>query len=224
MDLTILKKTFIEKIINSCFFIIVELFIVNNIFVTLGMSQSFGAFQFASMIVILPIFHVFAEVINLISDIENDRIINYRLLLPMKSFFVFLSKYIYFVIMYFSFSIVVFPLGKICCYNTLNTTSIHYGMLFSTFLFSSLFYLSLTFFLASFIKNVSSLETIWGRFIYPMWILGGFQFSWYILHKSMPLFAYVDLLNPMIYITEGSRNAIITHNTTFINPYICFLV
>jgi ABC-type polysaccharide/polyol phosphate export permease len=47
------------------------------------------------------------------------------------------------------------------------------------------------------------------RFIFPLWYLGGFQFSWKIFYKVSPSFAYLNLANPMTYVMEAMRGAIL---------------
>ncbi len=61
----------------------------------------------------------------------------------------------------------------------------------------------------SFVKNMSTIGSVWMRFIYPIWFLGGFQFSWTVLFKTSPKLAYLNLINPMTYIMEAIRGAIL---------------
>jgi ABC-type polysaccharide/polyol phosphate export permease len=42
-----------------------------------------------------------------------------------------------------------------------------------------------------------------------MWFMGGFQFSWMSLYSAIPVVAYIDLINPVIYVTEATRVALL---------------
>ena len=61
------------------------------------------------------------------------------------------------------------------------------------------------------------------RFVYPLWFLGGFQYSWQVLYDFSPLFAYVSLLNPVLYVMEGTRAAILGQEGS-LNFWLCILM
>ena len=50
---------------------------------------------------------------------------------------------------------------------------------------------------------------VWMRFIFPLYVFGGFQFTWYTLYNFSPRFAVLNLFNPMLYGIEGMRGAIL---------------
>lgn len=66
-------------------------------------------------------------------------------------------------------------------------------------------------------------ETVWMRFVFPLWYFGGFNFAWKSLYNKAAGLAYVDLLNPVVYITEGLRGAFL-RSSEYINPYVCLFV
>ena len=69
---------------------------------------------------------------------------------------------------------------------------------------------------------MSKLGSVWARYIFPMWFMGGFQFSWTALHHVLPIVAYINLLNPMIYITEAMRVALLGQ-ADYINFWLCLV-
>jgi len=64
-------------------------------------------------------------------------------------------------------------------------------------------------FIVSIIKDMNHTNQIGVRFMFPLWFLGGSQFSWLTLHKFVPKVSYVALANPLIYAHEASRVAIL---------------
>ena len=40
---------------------------------------------------------------------------------------------------------------------------------------------------------------VWSRFIFPLWFMGGFQFSWAVVNNFLHHFAYVLLCNPILF-------------------------
>jgi ABC-type polysaccharide/polyol phosphate export permease len=55
-----------------------------------------------------------------------------------------------------------------------------------------------------------------------MWFMGGFAFSWQALYNVWPALAWVDLANPMIYVTESTRVAILGQEN-FLNFWLCLV-
>jgi ABC-type polysaccharide/polyol phosphate export permease len=47
------------------------------------------------------------------------------------------------------------------------------------------------------------------RFVFPLWYLGAFQFSWAILYRIFPLGGILNLINPMVYVQESMRSALL---------------
>ena len=64
------------------------------------------------------------------------------------------------------------------------------------------------------------IETVWTRFIFPLWFLGGFQFSWQIVYGISKPLSYVMLANPVTYVMEGLRAATLGQ-AGYIHFWIC---
>ena len=114
------------------------------------------------------------------------------------------------------------PFGKLCLWHQFDLTHISYVKLALAILFQSVFYACFVLFPTSIINNMTQLGMVWARFIFPMWFLGGFQFSWYALFNTVPILAYINLLNPMIYVTEAARVALLGQEG-YINFWLCLL-
>ena len=66
-------------------------------------------------------------------------------------------------------------------------------------------------------------DILWVRIVFPLWFLGGFEFSWNSVHLIAPKLSYLLLLNPIIYMTEGVRAALLGQDG-MISFWICCLV
>jgi ABC-type polysaccharide/polyol phosphate export permease len=97
------------------------------------------------------------------------------------------------------------PIGKLTLWNQFDLTQINYFKLFLSFIFQNIFYACFVLWVASIIEHMNQFGSVWARYIFPLWFMGGFQFSWVALHHVLPYVAYINLLNPMIYITEAMR-------------------
>ncbi len=71
-----------------------------------------------------------------------------------------------------------------------------------------------TLMLSALIPSMDKLDILWVRFIFPLWISGGFQFSWLSVHTTIPWLSYVMLANPITYTTEGVRAALLGQGDT----------
>jgi hypothetical protein len=220
-DLLILKQTIVDKSIDLSIWVSISTCVNAYIMPYFGVKDDFGIFQWCGILSAIGIFELYTTSVDLVSDFEGDRIINHRLTLPIPSWLALLSKAAYFFIMYSTLSIIMVPVGKICLWNAFDLTQVHYGKFMLTILFQNIFCASFSLLAASLVKDVSHLGTIWSRYIFPMWFMGGFCFSWYALYAVFPTVALFDLINPMIYSTEAMRISILGKQEGYLNFWIC---
>ena len=105
-------------------------------------------------------------------------------------------------------------------WNQFDLGAINYFQLFLALIFQNIFYACFVIWASSMIDNMSQLSNIWSRFVFPMWFMGGFQFYWMSLYRVNSLVAYIDLCNPMIYITESMRIAMLGQ-ADYLNFWLC---
>ncbi len=222
-DLISLKENLLDKIINVSIWASLNLLIFAYIMPEFGLKLDFGVFQYASIIASVSLFEIFPSAAKLINDFESEKSFLYNFTLPVPSWIIVLSKITFYSINAITMSLCVIPLGKIVLLNKLSFFNIAFFKLALLILCSAFFYSSLVIWIASIIDDVSKLGNAWLRVIFPMWFLGGFQFSWSAMEKVVPYVAYFNLLNPMVYITEGARASIIGQGG-YLNFWICILM
>lgn len=221
-DLQVFKQTFLDKYIDLTIWVIMTIGVMGYIMPFFGLSHDFGTFQLGGVIAATGLFELYSSAIDLVSDFEGDRVINYNLTLPIPSRLAIIAKASYYFIVYLTLAIVILPIGKITLWNQLNLSGINYYKLLLALILQSIFYACFVLWASSIIANMTKLGNIWSRFIFPMWFMGGFQFSWIALYKVIPILAFIDLLNPMIYITEAIRASILGQEN-YINFWLCLL-
>ena len=94
-------------------------------------------------------------------------------------------------------------------WNQIIFSEINFLKLIVAFLSIGLFFGFFTLFMISITKDILKLDNAFMRFSYPLWFLGGFQFSWAVLYEYSPTLAKINLINPYIYATEAMRGIII---------------
>lgn len=209
VDLVTLKQNIFNKIIDLAIWVILTMMVTSYIMPYFGLAQNFGPFQLGGLIAAAGLFELYGHVFEVVADIAGDRMINYGLTLPMPSWMTFISKATAYAITYMILSSIMLPIGAACIWHQFSFASISYGKLLIAIFVQNIFYACLVLWVASFIANISHMQHVWARVIFPMWFMGGFQFSWKAVHSKIPALAYVDLLNPMMYITESTRAALL---------------
>lgn len=221
-DLAIFKQLILDKFIDVSIWVILTITVTSYILPFFGLSATFGVFQLGGVLAAVGLFEVYGSTVELVSDYEGDRIINYNLTLPIPAWLVIFSKAAAYFLLYLTLTILIFPVGKLCLWHQLDLATINYPQFLLVLFFASLFFASFVVWVSSITLNMSKLGTVWSRFIFPMWFLGGFQFSWLAMRNTIPALAYFNLINPMLYLTEAIRTALLGQ-ASFINFWLCLL-
>jgi hypothetical protein len=206
-DLLTIKPLVVDKLIDLFIWIATLVAVNTYVMPYFGLSTSYGVFILASSCASAGLFEVFPAIMQFVSDLEGERIIDYYLTLPIPSLLIFIRAIIYYAINAGLMGIMVLPMGKLLLWNLLDMQNINWLQYGLIFLASNFFYGALIIWTTSFVKNIMRIGSVWMRFIYPLWFLGCFQFSWQSLHNASPTLAYINLLNPMTYAAEGYRAA-----------------
>jgi ABC-2 type transport system permease protein len=174
-----------------------------------GIATSYSSFMLAGLCASAGLFGIFPSVAAIASDLEGDQVITYYLTLPIPSWMIFLRLILYYAINCGILAISVLPIGQLLIWNQFNILDINVGKFIIIFTLTQLFYGAFTLWIASRVRDMTKMGNVWMRFVFPLWFLGGFQFSWQVLVNKWPYFAWLNLLNPLTYIMEGTRAAVL---------------
>ncbi len=219
-NLKLLTRTIVDKLIDMFIWLIVMSIVTIYLLPAFGIEASYGAFLIASMAASGGVFEQFSSTVQLLSDFEGNQVISFYFMLPMPSWLVLLTYMIFYAINTFVICFGVIPVSKLIFWNhfSLEHFSIaKYGLML---LLTSLFYGAFTLWLAGMVKNIERIGNAWMRFIFPMWTFGGFQYSYNVLFDMSPFFARLSLINPQLYIMEGTRAAILGQQGS-LNIWLC---
>jgi hypothetical protein len=200
-----------------------QIFVTVYILPYFGLNADYGAFMIGAWLSSFPLWECYSFIANLISDLSGEKKISYELLLPIPTSIVFVRMIISFSLQSIAASFLIIPLAKLFLPNQFDLSHVSWITCALMFFANSIFIGAFGIFIVSMIKHILQLESAWQRFIFPLWFLGGFQFSWASLHVIFPRASYLELLNPIIYTTEGFRHALL-QDPTFISAKICIVV
>lgn len=153
---------------------------------------------------------VLASIVNieLLFDLENTRYIDYqmtilspRLILTQRIFFTSL----------FTFAILApfFPIAKLLLGSSFVTTKTSWPSLMFVLYLSALCASAYTQLYACIVPSSRKLRSFWMRINFSLIAFAGFLVPWYVIKQFSPFFGKLLVFNPLLYITEGMRQAIL---------------
>lgn len=206
-DLKIFFKEFWVNLLDTYILLFTTVAVFSYCLKFYGMSADYGPFILISAIARFGFFDVVGKVGLVIADLQGDRKILYLLTLPIPSSLVFIYMAGSWSLMAAIISLLQFPLGKLILYSSLDLGKFHLPKLLSMFLLSNLFFGFFGLWLASILRKTSNLSYIFTRILNPMYMLGAYLYSWKALYSVSPWAAYLNLLNPLVYVMEGMHGA-----------------
>ncbi len=203
------RKELVNNIINFYIWAFCSLIVMGYIMQEFGLAADYGCFQLATVVGTVGLFQVYGNSFRCIVDFEGDRYIGYLLTLPVSPSVVWASMVCSYSLIGIILSMVMLPFGKLLLWNSFSFTTISWFKFAIILLLANIFYGVFTLTVTAHVGAMSKMENVWSRFIFPMWFLGGFQFSWASIYKLSPPLAYVLLCNPIMFIMEGTRAAVL---------------
>lgn len=207
-DLVLFFRGFWDKFIDLAIMLILNV-VVFGYFMP-GLTPDFGSFILVGAIASFGFFEVVGKVGELIADIDGDRTINSKLILPLRSWTVFCSQAISWALESAIVNILLFPLGKLLLFSHFNLSKISYGKLLLMIIMTNLFFGFFALWITSMLKGgMRALSHLWVRYISPLYMFGCYFYPWSSAYALSPLIGYASLLNPFVHIMEGTRSAVL---------------
>ena len=209
VDLLIFKPMYRDRLIDYFIYVSLMVLIMGYLLTGFGVRSDFGMFTAATLVGTSGMFDVFPRAVAIVSDLTGSMVISYDLTLPISSWLAIVRMGLSNALRCFSLSIFALPFGLLFVWPQFNVAHVSWGWFFALLISNSLIYGFFSIFLSSFIENMSKIGSMWIRIIFPLWMLGGFQFTWEMMYAKSSALAYLLLLNPFLYTTEGMRGAIL---------------
>ena len=207
--LLIARKGLWDQIINLYIWTSITLVIMGYIMQNFGLASGYGVFQFASIVAVVGLFEVYNSATKTIMDIGGDRSISYYLTLPAKPATVLLSMACSYGLVSMFLTAVLLPFGSLVLYNSFDISTISWVNFIIMAILANSFFAIFTIAMIAHVGTISKMRNIWMRFIWPLWFLGCYQFSWKALYVVSAPCAYLALCNPITFVTEGMRGALL---------------
>jgi ABC-2 type transport system ATP-binding protein len=223
-DLLILKKdfwgTFIDMLIWPTIASIIFGYIMPRIS---NVGPNYGGFVLLGAIITIATVSALDSATQIISDLDNNRLSDYFLTLPISPYLFFIKQAISITLKSLILTLPIFPLGKLLLLKS-------FSLLHLSFIKFCLMYLCITVFIGffalwiiSWVKHQDAIIHVWLRLYNPMMWFGGLLFSWKQIYEAIPSISYIMLLNPITYAIEGLRASVLGQEN-FLNYWICLFI
>lgn len=170
--------------------------------------KNHGFFIAAGSIASWGFFEVMENVAKFVGDLEGQRSITYYLTLPLPQWLVFGRLAVTNALQAMSISILFLPIFKILLGSAFSFTHFSLPKFIIIVLLVHLFFGVFSLYLSAQMESLDKMSNVWMRIVFPLWWLGCYQFSWQTLYTFSPRIAQLNLLNPLVYVMEGMRAAI----------------
>lgn len=222
-DIRIYKKMVIDNALDATCWFISTIALFAYVYPALGMQQSFGAFIAISSIASCAFWDIWSTSITFVSDMQSGKVINYFLTLPLPNSLIFVKQICGYAIKAGSYSLIILPLGKLFLWNKMSFAQFSIPKFIFIYILMNVFVGAFSLFITSTVENMSQINKVGIRFLFPLWSFGGAFYSWKLVHSLSPTCAYINLLNPLLYAMEGIRSATLG-SADYINFWICAAV
>lgn len=203
------RQQLFDKIVNLYIWAFCSLIVMGYIMQGYGLAASYGCFQLATVIATVGLFEIYGNSFRFISDIEGDNHLNYLLTLPLTPTVLSWSFIFSYALIGIILSLGMLPFGKLLFWNSFSLASISWFKFAIILVLANIFFGVFTLAVTVHVGALSKMENVWTRFIFPLWFMGGFQFSWAAIYQFSQPLAYVLLGNPVLYVMEGMRAALL---------------
>lgn len=221
-DMAGFRKNLVDNSIDIAIYVALIVGSMTYMMPLLGTRSDYGPFIAFAAIPSACIFETYGLAINLIGDIRGEKLISYRLTLPLPTALVFIAKGCVFSIR-MALNAVVAALVSMSILAVGGRLSFAFFSPFKLLLMSGAMVICsgfLVLFISSLVKNMDRIGSVWTRTLYPLWFLGGAQFSWAIMHTFSPTIGIIALLDPFTYLTEGIHAATL-NPADYLNFWLC---
>ncbi len=208
-DFLIFKEEFGGKMCDFAILLFTNVLVFGYLFPTYGLPSDYGPFNLIGVIAVLGFFEVIGKVSLIITDLEGDQTILYLLSLPLPSWLVFVYIGVSWSTITSIFCLLLFPLGKLLLFTQFSWSKVNLWQFTLVFLMANLLFSFFALWLSSVLKKMSNVNHLFVWVINPMFMFGAYFYSWTSVHQAWPVAGYLHLINPLVYVMEGIRAAML---------------
>ncbi len=184
-----------------------------------GVDPLKSTMLYTGNILLILMLIAYKHMANLLFDLESNRYINFQITV-LSPMLVVIERILFSSVATFLISLPFLPMGALFfpAYIQLAHASILKTIIV---LYMASLCCSAYFMLAILaLPSINDINTLWARVNHVLMVFGGFWVPWMVMYSYSPALGYLVCLNPLIFITEGIRGAIVP-SMPFIPFWLC---
>ena len=221
-DFTVFVNHAINNTINMLCWVVLSLIVYQFIMPELGCTYG-GDFLLVSCVISRAFFGVMDGVCTIVADLDGDKTITYDMTLPISHAMLFIKIAISNAMHACLISLLILPIGKLILWNYLAFPFLSIPKFLLIIFLSSSFAGFFSLWIIGITKNIMQIEDVWQGILFPLFALGGFQFTWKAMYTVSPIMSYINCINPVMYMFEGIRSATLDPSLS-ISFWLCCLM
>lgn len=175
---------------------------------------------FAGNIILPMMITAYKITFDLFFDMQNNRFVNYQITLLHPRLVIF-ERIIFAWLFTFITTLPFYPIAKICVGNHLDLSNTNWFYVVILLLLGSLICVCYHQLFTCILTRTDQISILWVRINNILIVLGGFWIPLQVMHNYSPIIGTFVYLNPMIYLTDGLRSAILGNDPQFLSFSIC---
>lgn len=208
-DLRAFAKGIWGRIIDNIILFSTSILLFAYFMPRLGLAPNFAVMIFASCFVIFSFFDCIGFAGLTVMDIEGDRTIVHSIGAPMPSSLTLAQIAVSWALRMGLITLLGIVTGKLLLWDMLDLTHISWSRFVLAYASIYLMWGFFSLWLASLVRRLSNIGTIYVRVANPLFMFGAYMFPWVTAYKVAPWIGYLLLINPMVYANEAMRSSVI---------------
>jgi ABC-2 type transport system permease protein len=209
-----------SRLLDGFFVVAVQTLAIGSFLPLLGMSPSLTGPLYIGTMTQIMFSTAFTFAFRFAFDLKTDRFIEYELTLPLPKLWVVGKIIVSFMIQLALIGLPLIFLGTIFLNKVFSLHNAHWGLSITMYFLTLLFYSLLFIYMAFNYSYAWFTDNAWARRLTPLFLTGSAYFTWYKLFAFNKFLAYFLLINPLTYVHEGLRAALLGQEN-FLPIWIC---
>lgn len=222
-DARTFQRHVFTRMIDACVWSGVSLYVSQYLLPLFGIDSKFASFLVLGNLAVWAVFEVGTNMSIFLGDLHSNNSLSYYLSLPISSNLIFIRIALMDAYKSFMATVPLIFLAKLILRENFVLSSINYPKLLLCWIMAHILFGFFGLFVSSMTGTFEYITTIRQRILFPIWYLGCYQFTWHMLFKVNPTIAYLNLINPIVYVLEGMRGCMDLELETIPFP-ICIIM
>lgn len=209
-DCVIIRREFVGDFINALTWPLANAITFGIVLPEFGMDKTYGSFLLIGALATTFFYLAVSLAEALVNDFCALRCIDFFLILPASSYqLILIQRVVSFALHATVVSVPLIPVGKLVLGDRMDLSQFSMIKFILIMLVSAQFYGFFALWLAAWIPSSRHFMSVWRRIYTPLQLLGCYWFSFAMAQKVFGMKALIVLLNPLTYMCEGVRGAVL---------------